>query len=1060
MKNMTHRIAALLAAVAGALTGVQAQTFDTSAFSRKMDIAFSGCGVDAQSALVDFPALVVFDPLEQTGFSYIDFTSPDGADLRFVDALGMELSYEIDTWGASSDGRSLVWVRVPAMHNGAVITAYWGSFAHAASAPIYDGANNVWANGYAGVWHLNGGVWSDSTTNANTLAPAGSVAMATGDGANGLGVSAVFKDNAYLKASDSDSLDGMQKLTLEAWVKDTKNDDQPRAIFSKRTDSNGGQCYTFFKYNEANRLLRLDIPTANPRLAFAQSSTPVNTWKHAMITFDGSLAASGSNVKCYMDGALADTKSAVSTVLAVPNTTAPLCIGAMHDTYTTSWIGNIDEARISNVARSPEWAAANHATMDAPFVFAQYGAVEPNNPALPVIVTLPATVTDLGVTFNGYLVSDGGSDAYVTAYWGLVDGEKNAAAWANTNAYDGAQTADSPLPYAIAFGGNLKYARDYYVRHYAANSVTNAWAPDTIAFTTPGIPVLGEPSASYSGTTATFNVRLEDNGASDDVTVRCMMGESPDALTTLVYEWTELDAAQDLTCDAENLVIGGVYYYAFVATGAMPDDGSNTFAISTATNSVSILGDAIWTAGAGADADWGNPANWSSLSVPGPVANAIIPAPGFPITAANNHAVGDIFFQSGSSTLDLGGAAIAVAKGVTVGNTNIAAHLALANGTIAADGETRVGYYSASSTATLGEGARLLAGSLIVGFSGISKISSNTRLTVGDGALLSVSGATLIGQRLNDYNSNNHELHVLSGGLFIANGITVGPIRANDSGGSDIATARLIIDGGVVTNTGTLHVAPYSGTAHAAHMLNGAYLHQTGTLSVGGRATGSRLVMTDSAADVIGKVDLGVYGDSAKGGNFIILTNSTLDITSNFTIGDRAPSSANKIIVHADVGRESRIDMPSGTMLLGDWSPNNALIIENGAFTALAFNTSSRAGGYNNQLRISGADAKVNLATMNLRNQAVLGFAIPRDGFNGVPLSLTGAATIVADTRIEIDAGDFIGTARLMEAASIPAIPDGAFSFTANGVRSFKVNAKSTFIEVKVSAIGSTIIIK
>ena len=128
--------------------------------------------------------------------------------------------------------------------------------------------------------------------------------------------------------------------------------------------------------------------------------------------------------------------------------------------------------------------------------------------------------------------------------------------------------------------------------------------------------------------------------------------------------------------------------------------------------------------------------------------------------------------------------------------------------------------------------------------------------------------------------------------------------------------------------------------------------------------------------------------------------------------------------------------------------------------TASALNLGNSATSLNNQLRVAGAAAEVRAATMNLKNQSVLGFAILSDGFANVPVVLTGAATLEASTRVEIDAGDFVGTTRLMETADMPILPDANFALTANGVRFYKIMMTAEFLDIKVSLPGSLLIIK
>ena len=80
---------------------------------------FTVSGYTGESALANFPVLVRISPERISGFSYADCAA-DGADIAFTDANGNALAREIDTWDTA--GESLVWVRVPSLANGTVIT--------------------------------------------------------------------------------------------------------------------------------------------------------------------------------------------------------------------------------------------------------------------------------------------------------------------------------------------------------------------------------------------------------------------------------------------------------------------------------------------------------------------------------------------------------------------------------------------------------------------------------------------------------------------------------------------------------------------------------------------------------------------------------------------------------------------------------------------------------------------------------------------------------------------------------------------------------------------------
>ncbi len=133
--------------------------------------------------LSNFPVLI-----KLIGGYNIDYsqTQDNGEDLRFFDADGTALFYEIEEWNES--GTSYVWVRVAEIDgwsNTDYITMYyWNSGA----IPAGEDPDRVWLSNYAMVQHLDetSGTHFDSTANDNDGINNGSNQNATGyiSGAN------------------------------------------------------------------------------------------------------------------------------------------------------------------------------------------------------------------------------------------------------------------------------------------------------------------------------------------------------------------------------------------------------------------------------------------------------------------------------------------------------------------------------------------------------------------------------------------------------------------------------------------------------------------------------------------------------------------------------------------------------------------------------------------------------------------------------------------------------------------------------------------------------------
>lgn len=178
MKRILPLLLAALALPAGAAT------LDASKFGKSVEMTVSGYA--GTSTLANFPVLVRLS--RAGGFSFADFSDP-ASELRFADASGNSLDFEVDTWDATA-GKALVWVSVPSLSGTATaITAY---FAPKSSGLPAVSPAAVWTKaGYVGVWHFN-------AQNAD-----GSYPDATGRGATASRIAGDATPNAPTSASPS-----------------------------------------------------------------------------------------------------------------------------------------------------------------------------------------------------------------------------------------------------------------------------------------------------------------------------------------------------------------------------------------------------------------------------------------------------------------------------------------------------------------------------------------------------------------------------------------------------------------------------------------------------------------------------------------------------------------------------------------------------------------------------------------------------------------------------------------------------------------------------------------
>jgi hypothetical protein len=120
-------------------------------------------GANTVGNLLDFPVLIRLD----NSLKIISQSLPNGADLRFADADGAHLNYQIERWDALA-GTAEIWVRVNGVDGNSVkdyITAFWGK----PTAKSKSSGEAVFpaGNGFSGVWHLGESGTADRPNSAN-----------------------------------------------------------------------------------------------------------------------------------------------------------------------------------------------------------------------------------------------------------------------------------------------------------------------------------------------------------------------------------------------------------------------------------------------------------------------------------------------------------------------------------------------------------------------------------------------------------------------------------------------------------------------------------------------------------------------------------------------------------------------------------------------------------------------------------------------------------------------------------------------------------------------------
>jgi len=301
-------------------------------------------------ALGTFPVLVVLDS------GVIDYaqTIDQGQDIRFVTSdLSTVLAHEIERWDETR--ASYVWLAVPRIEAGSATDHVYMYYGHPAAADAQD-APGVWDDAFRLVWHLTGSS-ADSTQNANGGRNMGSTAVAGAiAGARGFA-------SASRQYVDSDYAEHLDVMTVEVWARGTASPQATRNVGLVGRNTNYQLNWDHFGAFRG----AFGLQTGTTWHSVTYLPAAADTWYYLVGTYDGDA------IRAYRDGSLVATNTDPGGSPAAD--TFPVRVGTNPDP-SAGWFhdGAIDEVRISDVARSADWIAAQHLSMTNRFI--RYGTPE------------------------------------------------------------------------------------------------------------------------------------------------------------------------------------------------------------------------------------------------------------------------------------------------------------------------------------------------------------------------------------------------------------------------------------------------------------------------------------------------------------------------------------------------------------------------------------------------------------------------------------------------------------------------------------------------------------
>jgi hypothetical protein len=388
-----------------ASSSVSTATLNPADFGSHLKISFTG--YNRGEPLTNFPLLVNLST-NLPGFSYSQFASPVGGDLRFTDAGGlMPIPHEIDEW--NTKGTSIAWVNVPVLAGtNDYIWAYWGN-PGATNPPVWTTNGLVWPN-HDLVWHLKETTlpFADSAQQNPALsgnAPASTTGL--------IGHGSAFNGSSHFLNAGAINLG--TAFTLSAWVKVDPSASSIQTIWANKPGGWNSAGFALYvnSYNTSDEKLILETGDGVNGLNASTAGTVVTpgVWHRVTAVVD----ETAGNARLYVDGT--DYTQASTIDNAFPNQS-----GVNLGRFTNSafyFKGMMDEVRIESGKRSSNWVWAAWMNVVSNTSLANYSGIAQAAPALAIggsgdggtLLTWPAS----GVGFALYSATN-----LVSANWMLA----------------------------------------------------------------------------------------------------------------------------------------------------------------------------------------------------------------------------------------------------------------------------------------------------------------------------------------------------------------------------------------------------------------------------------------------------------------------------------------------------------------------------------------------------------------------------------------------------------------------------------------------------------------
>lgn len=430
----------------------------------------------------------------------------DGGDILFTSANGItKLDHEIESYD-NTTGALIAWVEVPTLGATADTTIYIYYGNNAGGLAEWN-VSGTWDEGgsqnFRGVWHLNEA--SGSAVDSTSYGTSGSVSGTVARQASGtVGYGYDYGNNGQVDAGDPGDghLDfGTNSFTVSMWLnidQSTGNYQLPLSKGGYQTSSPG---YSF-ETNTSGDTLQFEIADGSNYEISPTSGVSNDIWYYVV----GVVDKTNDRLRLYVDGSQIGIGTDISSAGSVSNSDPLTFAFATYDLN-----GLLDEVRVANSARSPNWIATEFNNQDDPGSFysvsgEQSPGISPAGKVMNITQgTGASTLTFDTAGQDAYWYSElsyptGADDGTIAAgsytanlYFNSLPGGASSVQIDNVS-YDTGNTTSLTIPHTTSGANRLMLVGVSYVNYYAPPNLVSS-----ISYNTDPLTFLGAVNNTQSG---------------------------------------------------------------------------------------------------------------------------------------------------------------------------------------------------------------------------------------------------------------------------------------------------------------------------------------------------------------------------------------------------------------------------------------------------------------------------------------------------------------------------------------------------------------------------------